>query len=124
MYCYVCDKKFYQKRGFLGLFDTKTIFICNGCYKNNPVNPKVQMIPTDNGNVIIVSLFDTIYRVNMKPYVYEINQVYNYFYNKFRGYNIILLDYLSLTYFNLELLSFWLTAFDKKILVICGVLRK
>jgi hypothetical protein len=82
------------------------------------------MIPLDDGEIIIVSLFDTIYRVDMRPYVYEINQVYNYFYSTFKGYYIIILDYLSLSYFNLEILSFWNQCFDKKVLIICGVLRK
>lgn len=124
MYCFVCKKKFYQKRGFLSLFDTKTRFICDRCYNENPVNPKVNMIPLDDGEIMIISLFDTIYRVDMRPYVYEINQVYNYFYYTFNGYYIIILDYLSLSYFNLEILSFWNQCFDKKVLIICGVLRK
>ena len=124
MWCYVCKKKFYLKRTFLTLFDTKKRFICDKCYENNPVNPKVNFVPLDVGNIMIISLLDTSYKVDMKPYVYEINQVYSYFMNLYKDYYIILLDYLSLTYFNLEVLSFYMTAFDKKVLIICGVLRK
>ena len=124
MLCFMCNKKFYIKRTFLTLFETKTRFICDKCYNENPVNPKINLITLDAGEIIIVSLFDTIYRVNMKPYAYEINQVFNYFYKEYRGYHIILLDYISLTFFNLEVLSFYSTAFNKKVLIICGVLRK
>ena len=122
--CYVCKKKFYIKRTFLSLFDTKTRFICDNCYKNNPINPKVNIVPLDDGEIMIISLLDTIYKVDMRPYVYEINQVYQYFMDLYNDYHIILLDYLSLTYFNLEVLSFIKTAFDKKVLIICGVLKK
>ena len=124
MLCLACNKKFYIKRTFLTLFDTKTRFICDKCYNENPIIPKVDMITLDDGEIIIVSLFNTIYRVNMKPYAYEINQVFNHFYREYKGYYIILLDYISLTIFNLEILSFWSTVFDKKVLIICGVLRK
>ena len=123
MWCFICKKKFYIKRTFLTLFDTKTRFICDKCYNENPVNPKVNIVPLDDGSIVIVSLFDTIYRFNMNPYVYEINQVFNHFYKKYKGYHIILLDYLSLTLFNLEILSFWSTVFNKKLLIICGFLR-
>ena len=117
-------KKFYIKRSFLTLFDTKTRFICDNCYNNNPINPKINMIQLDVGQIMVISLLDTIYKVDMKPYAYEINQVYNHFMNNYFGYYIIFLDYLALTYFNLEILSFWMTVFDKKVLIICGVLRK
>ena len=124
MLCYVCKKKFYLKRTFLTLFDTKTRFICDKCYNINPINPKVNYVQLDDGQIIVISLLNTIYKVDMSPYVYEINQVYSYFMNLYKDYYIILLDYLSLTYFNLEVLSFYMTAFDKKVLIICGVLRK
>ena len=124
MWCYVCDKKFYIKRTFLSLFDSKTKFICDNCYNKNPIIPKINLIPIDNGEVIIVSLIDTIYPVDMRPYAYEINQVYKHFLSLYKDYHILILDYLSLTYFNLEVLSFWYTIFDKKVLIICGVLKK
>ena len=124
MLCYVCKKKFYIKRTFLNLFETKTKFICDGCYNNNPINPKINSIPLDDGEILVVSLLDNIYQVDMNPYVYEINQVYKHFMELYKGYHIILLDYLSLTFFNLEVLSFWSTVFDKKVLIICGILRK
>ena len=123
MWCFICKKKFYIKRTFLTLFDTKTRFICDKCYGENPIKPKVNKVLLDDGEVIIISLFEGIFRVNMKPYAYEINQVFNYFYKEYKGYFIVLVDYISLTFFNLEILSFWSTAFDKKVLIICGVLR-
>ena len=124
MKCYSCDKKFYIKRTFLTLFDTKTKFICDMCYKDNPINLKVNMIPLGDSDICVISLLDTEYKVDMKPYMLEINQVYNHFFNKYKGYYILYLDYLSLTLSNLEVLSFWSTVFNKKVLIICGVLRK
>ena len=89
MWCFICKKKFYIKRSFLTLFDTKTRFICDNCYNNNPINPKINMIQLDVEEIMVVSLLDTIYKVDMKPYAYEINQVYNYFMKNYFGYYII-----------------------------------
>ena len=124
MICQICKKKFYIKRTFLSLFDTKTKFICDRCYGNNPISLNIEMIMLDNGQIRVVSLFDNIYKIDIRPYVYEINQVYSYFHKEYKGYTILLLDYLYVTYFNLEVLSFWNEVFDKKVLIICGVLRK
>ena len=68
MWCYVCDKKFYIKRTFLSLFDSKTKFICDNCYNKNPIIPKINLIPIDNGEVIIVSLIDTIPTCRSTPH--------------------------------------------------------
>ena len=124
MYCQKCKKKFYIKRGFLDLFDTKTRYICDKCLNDLPISLKLEIIPLDVGNIKVVSLFDTIYRVDLNPYILEINQIYNFFRKKYRSYEILFLDYLLLTYFNLELLSFWVESFDKPLLIICGVLKK
>ena len=70
------------------------------------------------------SLFDTVFKVDLKPYVLEINQIFNFFYKKYMDHSIVLLDHLALTYFNLELLSLWVEMFEKPVLIICGVLRK
>ena len=124
MYCYKCKKKFYLKRGFLNLFDTKSKYICDKCLNEHPISLRFDEITLDVGIIKVVSLFDTIFKVDLKPYVLEINQIFNFFYKKYRDHSIVLLDHLALTYFNLELLSLWVEMFEKPLLIICGVLRK
>ena len=106
------------------MFDTKTKYICDKCFNDQPVNIKVENVTLDNGQVMIVSLFDTIYKVEMAPYILEINQIYKYFKLKFIGYEILIFDNVSLTFLNLELLSFLNECFDKKLIILCGILRK
>lgn len=124
MYCYKCKKKFYLKRGFLNLFDTKSKYICDKCLNEQPIALRFDEITLDVGIIKVVSLFDTIFKVDLKPYVLEINQIFNFFYKKYMDHSIVLLDHLALTYFNLELLSLWVEMFEKPVLIICGVLRK
>ena len=124
MYCYKCKKKFYLKRGFLNLFDTKSKYICDKCLNEQPISLRFDEITLDVGIIKVVSLFDTIFKVDLKPYVLEINQIFNFFYKKYMDNSIVLLDHLALTYFNLELLSLWVEMFEKPLLIICGVLRK
>lgn len=124
MYCYKCKKKFYLKRGFLNLFDTKSKYICDKCLNEQPISLRFDEITLDVGIIKVVSLFDTIFKVDLKPYVLEINQIFNFFYKKYMDHSIVLLDHLALTYFNLELLSLWVEMFEKPLLIICGVLRK
>ena len=124
MYCYKCKKKFYLKRGFLNLFDTKSKYICDKCLNEQPISLRFDEITLDVGIIKVVSLFDTIFKVDLKPYVLEINQIFNFFYKKYMDHSIVLLDHLALTYFNLELLSLWVEMFEKPVLIICGVLRK
>ena len=124
MWCYCCKQKFYNKRTFLTLFETKNKYICDKCYDANPINLQIHSVPLDDGDITIISLFDSNYKVDMLPYSLEINQIFSHFYHKFKGYKIILLDQLDLSFLNLEVLSFWSTVFDKKVLIICGILRK
>ena len=124
MYCYKCKKKFYLKRGFLNLFDTKSNYICDKCLNEQPISLRFDEITLDVGTIKVVSLFDTVFKVDLKPYVLEINQIFNFFFQKYNQYEILILDYLSLTYFNLEILSLWIEMFEKPILIICGVLKK
>ena len=124
MYCYKCKKKFYLKRGFLNLFDTKSKYICDKCLNEQPISLRFDEITLDVGIIKVVSLFDTVLKVDLKPYVLEINQIFNFFFQKYNQYEILILDYLSLTYFNLEILSLWIEMFEKPILIICGVLKK
>ena len=71
MKCLVCGKDFVIKRGFNDILRTKKEFVCDKCYKDNPIEIEFNYIPLKNHQLEIVSLFKTSY-VNHDAFINEI----------------------------------------------------
>lgn len=57
MRCYICGKPTVVKRTIKTLFKTEPIFKCYSCSNKYPIIRTEQIIPKENGNFYIYSLF-------------------------------------------------------------------
>lgn len=57
MRCYICGKIILGKRTIKTLFNFKPIFRCNSCAKKYDLYPFMQVIPKENGQFYLYSLF-------------------------------------------------------------------
>lgn len=124
MNCINCQKKFYIKRDFLSLFETKKYYICDECRNDYPINLKLERIPLENAELFVVSLLDKSYHFNYNAYILELSLIITRFIKKYSNYHLVYLDNFKLSYFNLEVLSFLADSVKKSILLVCFNLKK
>lgn len=124
MLCYNCGKKFYVKRNFLSLFETKKYYICNACQKAYPLEPSLEIIPLEDYNLYVLSLFRFLYRLNIDAYNKEISTIVSKTISNHKEYFPIYFDQVQLTDQMLEALSFIADGEKKSILLICCELKK
>ena len=58
MKCVFCNNNFYIKRSILELFKIEKEYICNRCYKEYPINIRLEKIHLDIYECTIISMFD------------------------------------------------------------------
>ncbi|MDE7263715.1 MAG: hypothetical protein K2N64_03550 [Anaeroplasmataceae bacterium] len=124
MICYNCYKKFYVKRNFLSLFETKKYYICNMCRKAFPIKMKYEEIPLQTFNLVIISIFEVVYQLKFESYSYEISRICSYFIKKHPNYFFIYFDSLRLTDLSLEIFNFISEEENKPILLLCCEIKK
>lgn len=124
MLCYNCDKKFYVKRNFLSLFETKKYYICNHCRKTFPIKLKYEEISLPSSNLVVISIFEAIYQMNIEAYCVEISRISSYFLAKHTEYFFMYFDSFRLTDTALEVLNFISEVEKKPILLLCAELKK
>lgn len=57
MHCYICGKAIIIKRTIKTLFNIKPFFRCKNCKRRYPIYPFKQVIPKENGEFFLYSLF-------------------------------------------------------------------
>lgn len=124
MICYNCKKKFYVKRSFLSLFETKKYYICNTCRSSYPINLSYEEFPLENYSLSIVSIFKMIYKLNLNAYQKEISRIVEFLISKYKDYFFVYLDSFRENDVNIELLNFLADTQKKSILLICCELKK
>lgn len=124
MICYNCKKKFYVKRSFLSLFETKKYYICNTCSSSYPINLSYEELPLENYSLSIVSIFKMIYKLNLNAYQKEISRIVEFLISKYKDYFFVYLDSFRENDVNIELLNFLADTQKKSILLICCELKK
>lgn len=124
MICYNCQKKFYVKRSFLSLFETKKYYICNACRASHPIQFSYEEIPLENFSLAVVSIFKITYKLNLNAYQEELSKIVEYFFKKYKSYFFVYLDKFWLNDFNLEALSFLADTQSKSIFLVCCEVKK
>lgn len=124
MICYNCKKKFYVKRNFLSLFETKKYYICNTCRNSNPIQLYYEEILLENYNLHIVSIFKRIYKLNLNAYQIEISRIVEYFFIKYKEYFFVYLEKFHANDIEIEMLSFLADSQKKSIILVCCELKK
>ncbi len=124
MICYNCRNKFYIKRNFLSLFETKQYYICDACKKNYPIELSFEDIPLESFGLRIVSIWKFLYRLNLDAYSSEISRIVEKILKLHPNFFFIYFDSFRLTDFTLEIVSFLADTEGKNILLICGELKK
>lgn len=124
MYCYNCNKKFYIRRTFLKLFETKKYYICDGCRKKYPLKVNIEDIRLETYNLKIICLFERTYNLKFDSYIFEINKIAKYLIETNPDYLFVFLDKLKLNDDSIEMLSFLADSENKDILLLCCELKK
>ena len=58
------------------MFRTKQFYVCNSCLKKYPFKIEKSIIPLDNHNLEITSLFEKDKRINYDSFIYEYSLIY------------------------------------------------
>ncbi len=120
--CLNCKNDFYVKRNFLTLFETKKYYICDDCFKKNPINFKYENVKLENFDLSIISMTDNCYKFNIDAYQKEISLTTKKIIKK--DYFFIYLDIFKLNDTNIEIINFLANDVKKNILLLCFVLKK
>jgi hypothetical protein len=117
MKCVYCNNNFYIKRSILDLFKIEKEYICNRCYKNYPINFKLERIQLDIYECTLISLFDKKYYIDMNYYIKEYSKVFRTFFKK-ENYKLLFFDEISLDDNSLEELDCMSKLFESNLIII------
>ena len=76
MYCLICNNEFVEKRTLKDLFRTRKFYVCNCCLNKYPYNIERSVIPLNNHNLEIISLFEKERKINYDAFTYEFSALY------------------------------------------------
>lgn len=124
MNCYNCGQKFYIKRSFLTLFETKKYYICNRCRSSYQIQLKMEHVPLENFTVSILSIFEHLYHLNLESYCLEVSKIVFHFILNKPEYFVVFLEKCIFNDDMLECLNFLAEGEKKSILLICCELKK
>ena len=117
MICLCCNNKFYVKRSFKDIFNTKTYFICDKCLKDNPIDLKIDYLMLDNGDAVIISLLKRKPNFSYDAYIHEMSYLLSkYLFDE--QYYLLFLDELYPSLSTLEMLDLLSNVTKKKLLVL------
>lgn len=123
LFCYNCKKPFYLKRGFLELFDTKNYYICDRCKNDYPIHMKLQRIPLENYELVILSLFSNLYHLDLNSYCLELSKIVERMIFLHRDYFFFYVDEIRLTDGAIETFSFLADSENKNVLLVTAILK-
>ncbi|MCR5787093.1 MAG: hypothetical protein K6G28_05275 [Acholeplasmatales bacterium] len=78
MRCKICNKTFFVQRKLKNLLETQRYFICDDCYKKYKIDLEFNVIPLDDFDLIILSLFKEAYKFKGDPFIIEYSNLFNY----------------------------------------------
>ncbi len=117
MKCVFCNNNFYIKRSILDLFKIEKEYICNRCYKNYPINFKLERIQLDIYECTLISLFDKKYYIDMNYYIKDYSKVFRTLIKK-DNYRLLFFDEISLDDNSLEELDCMSKLFESNLIII------
>lgn len=123
MNCQNCKKIFYVKRSFLTLFLQKHYYICDHCRSEYPIQLKIEHIPLEIYEAVVISMFPSKIRMNFNAYILEIEKIVSYFVIHHPSYFFVFLDYVFINDLWLEQFNFLSLIEKKPILILCLQLR-
>lgn len=123
MICHNCGKKFYVKRGFLQLFETKKYYVCNQCLNAFNFHPFVERIALENYNLVSISLYSNKTYTNLVSFSEQIAYLVERISKNHPDYFLVYEDEIRLTDEMIELLSFLADSVQQNILLICCRLK-
>ncbi len=78
MKCLICNRNFTIKGKLRDLFKNNKFYVCDACYKRYPIKLNYNVIPLNNYNLKIYSLFDKYYYFANDPFVLEFSHLLEY----------------------------------------------
>lgn len=123
MYCKNCKNYFYIRRNLLTLFSSKKEYLCDKCYNLYPIKLEFNKVILEDYHAAIISLFEIKCKIDYNYFFLEYNKIYNANVRR-KDYHVLLLDYLSLTDYTIEILNMISQLFQKNLLIITFFLKK
>ncbi len=123
MICHNCGKKFYVKRGFLQLFETKKYYVCNQCLNVFNFHPFVERIALENYDLVTIRLYSRKTYVCLLSFSEQIAFLVERISQNHPDYFLVYEDEIKLTDEMIELLSFLADSVQQNILLICCRLK-
>lgn len=115
MYCRLCGKFFYIRRGFVELFSQKKEYLCDNCH--NMLNLKLEIIELERYHCYILSMFKKGRNIDYNYYINEYNIIVSKYICRDK-YQFLFFDYIYLTDFNLEVLNMISKLFKKNLFIL------
>lgn len=117
MKCVYCNEKFYLKRSILDLFKIDKEYICNKCYKKYKLDITVETIQLEKYDLTVVSMFKKKYYINLNYFYKEYTKLFNTLSKRLDS-EVIFLDEISLSDYNLYILDGITKLFKKNLIVL------
>lgn len=121
VYCLVCKEEFNEPRFLKDLFRTKKYHICNKCMVKYPFKIEHHIIPLENHNLKITSLFESNRSFNFEGYVYEFGTIYYWMLENNKNSIILFYDFFNITKEKLREFEYISTLLDKDIIVLTNI---
>lgn len=123
MLCKNCGDYFYIRRNLLTLFNSKKEYLCNKCYNLFPIKLEYTEVILEDYKAAIISIFERVCRIDYNYYFLEYSKIFNANVKR-RGFHVLLLDYLSLSDYTIEVLDVISKLHKKNLLIITFFLKK
>jgi len=120
--CKICNNKFNIKRGFLDLFNTKTLYICDKCYNKYKINLKEETFMLEKYYCTVISMFDKDYRINYDAFYYEYSLLFKHLCN-IKNHKLLFFNYIDIDN-SLSFLNNIATLYSSDIIVLVFYIKK
>ena len=120
MKCKICQKSFFIKRKIKDLLAVQKYFICDDCYNKYKIKLGYNILPLENHNLIIYSLFEEEYIFKGDPFIIEYSELFNYVLESNSNAYVICEKNVHITKYKIEMFSILSKLVNSDIILFCN----
>ena len=120
MKCKICGRFFYIKRKIEDLFKNDKYTICEECYKKYKIKLGYDVLPLNNYNLYIYSLFGKKYFLKDDPFFMEFSKLFSFVLDNNKDKVILIYTDILINEKKIELFEYLSKLNDNDLIIICN----
>ncbi len=107
----------------MNLFGNNIEYLCENCYKRNPISLELVQVPLESYHCYILTMFSKRNNIHINYYFREYNQIIKQYFHR-EGYFFLFFDSFSLTDRTIEVLDVISKLFQKNLFILAIWIKK